>query len=116
MPDSYVHVALKASCNAQSCPVCLEDFTPDAEAGSVGKSGSKVGSSSGSKADANGGSSKANGGGGNSKSDAASSAPLLNLRQSESGGAAGAADAGEAVRRPLALPCGHRFCEPCISR
>lgn len=51
------------------------------------------------------------------KASAADSAPLLGKRGSDAGSAA-ADGVGEqpVVRTPLALPCGHRFCSPCISR
>ncbi|KXZ41529.1 hypothetical protein GPECTOR_413g260 [Gonium pectorale] len=68
--------ALRAgSYNPTSCPVCLEDFTPE-----PGAAGSGAAAAGGSEA------------------------------------AAGAAAAPEQQRRPLVLPCGHAFCEPCISK
>jgi hypothetical protein len=79
----------------QSCPICLEDFAPDSAGPSSGKA-SAAGPSSGKAA--------------------ADSAPLLEKLGGNADGNAAGAGEQPVSRKPLALPCGHRFCTPCISK
>ena len=108
---------------SSSCPICLEDFSPDSAPAPVprpsGKA-SKPGSPDGAVAGPSSGTS-----GSKAATDEAEDSPLLRAHQAavatkqplgRKAGAAGE-EAKEAVqRKPLVLPCGHRFCEPCISR
>lgn len=85
----------------QSCPICLEDFTSESVA-------------SGSRSSRSEGSSEA--GPSSGKAAAADSSPLLDKLSGGKSGTAAKGSEQPMQRTPLALPCGHRFCTPCITR
>ena len=88
-------------CALQSCPICLEDFT--SEPGAGGSRGSRIAGSS-------------EAGPSSGKAAAADSLPLLGKLSGDKGGTAAKGSEQAMSRTPLALPCGHRFCTPCITR
>jgi hypothetical protein len=95
------HHSQSSVCALQSCPICLEDFTSEPAAG-------------GSRGSRSAGSSEAAPSSG--KAAAADSLPLLDKLSGNKGGTAAKGSEQAMSRTPLALPCGHRFCTPCITR